>query len=64
LEKEVKLEKENAFLKEYLAKYENSKNSGNSSIPPSKDENRPKKNQSFFAQPQTKRLEAKIIRCA
>lgn len=48
LEKKVEtLEKENAFLKERLAKYENPKNSRNSSIPPSKDENRPKKNQSL-----------------
>lgn len=41
------LEKENAFLKERLAKYENPKNSRNSSLPPSKDENRPKANQSL-----------------
>jgi len=48
LEKEVvSLKKENAFLKERLAKYENPKNSRNSSIPPSKDENRPKANQSL-----------------
>jgi len=48
LEKKVEaLEKENTFLKERLAKYENPKNSRNSSIPPSKDENRPKKNQSL-----------------
>ncbi|MBO2544058.1 IS66 family transposase [Salegentibacter sp. BDJ18] len=48
LERKVKtLEKENAFLKERLAKYENPKNSRNSSLPPSKDENRPKKNQSL-----------------
>jgi transposase len=48
LEKKVEtLEKENAFLKDRLAKYENPKNSRNSSIPPSKDENRPKKNQSL-----------------
>ena len=48
LEKKVEtLEKENAFLKGRLAKYENPKNSRNSSIPPSKDENRPKKNQSL-----------------
>ena len=48
LEKKVEsLEKENAFLKERLAKYENPKNSRNSSIPPSKDENRPKANQSL-----------------
>ena len=47
-EKEVKtLKKEVAFLRERLAKYENPKNSRNSSIPPSKDENRPKKNQSL-----------------
>ena len=37
------LEKENAALKARLAKYETPKNSSNSSIPPSKDENRPKR---------------------
>jgi transposase len=48
LEKEVVLlRKENAKLKELLSSYENPKNSRNSSIPPSKDENRPKKNQSL-----------------
>lgn len=48
LEKKVAdLENENAFLKERLAKYENPKNSRNSSLPPSKDENRPKPNQSL-----------------
>ncbi len=48
------LEKENGTLRtriseleERLARYENPKNSRNSSIPPSKDENRPKKNQSL-----------------
>jgi len=47
LQKEVKkLRKENVVLKEKLAKYENPKNSRNSSIPPSKDENRPKRNNS------------------
>lgn len=34
-------------LEERLAKYETPKNSRNSSIPPSRDENRPKKNQSL-----------------
>ena len=34
-------------LKEKLAKYENPKNSNNSSIPPSKDENRPFKSKSL-----------------
>lgn len=34
-------------LEERLTRYENPKNSHNSSIPPSKDENRPKKNQSL-----------------
>lgn len=43
----VILAKENAALRERLSKYENPKNSRNSSIPPSKDENRPKKNQSL-----------------
>lgn len=48
LEKKVDaLEKENIFLRERLAKYENPKNSRNSSMPPSKDENRPKRNQSL-----------------
>lgn len=41
------LEKENKILRERLSKYENPKNSHNSSLPPSKDENRPKKNQSL-----------------
>lgn len=41
------LEKENAELKKRLSKYEHPKNSNNSSIPPSKDENRPKANQSL-----------------
>jgi transposase len=43
----VILRKENAQLKEKLAYYENPKNSSNSHIPPSKDENRAKKNQSL-----------------
>lgn len=38
-----KLEFENRVLKERLAKYEHPKNSNNSSIPPSKDENRYKR---------------------
>lgn len=51
LEKEVAfLRKENALLKERLLRYENPKNSRNSSIPPSKDENRPKPNQSLRKQ--------------
>ncbi len=37
------LTKENAELKHRLSKYENPKNCNNSSIPPSKDENRPKR---------------------
>ena len=41
------LEKENAELKERLSKYETRKNSHNSSIPPSHDENRPIKNKSL-----------------
>jgi len=41
------LEKENAYLRERLAKYETPKNSRNSSIPPSKDENRPQRNKSL-----------------
>jgi transposase len=40
------LEKENAVLWERLSIYEGPKNSRNSSVPPSKDENRPKRNQS------------------
>lgn len=48
VEKEVSLLRtENLDLRERLAKYENPKNSRNSSIPPSQDENRPKKNQSL-----------------
>jgi regulator of replication initiation timing len=41
------LKHENEMLKERLAKYENPKNSNNSSIPPSKDENRPFKSKSL-----------------
>lgn len=41
------LEKENIYLRQRLAKYETPKNSHNSSIPPSKDENRPQRNQSL-----------------
>ncbi len=37
------LTQENADLKRRLSKYENPKNSNNSSVPPSKDENRPKR---------------------
>lgn len=37
------LEKENKYLKQRLAKYETPKNSNNSSVPPSKDENRPRR---------------------
>ncbi len=48
LEKEnKKLVEENIFLKGRLTFYENPKNSRNSSMPPSKDENRPKPNQSL-----------------
>ena len=51
VEKEnVKLRKENSLLKEKLSKYENPKNSRNSSIPPSKDENRPLKTKSLREQ--------------
>ena len=47
-EKEIKqLRRENKDLKARLSKYEHPKNSGNSSIPPSKDENRPKRNTSL-----------------
>ena len=41
------LRKENAELKERLSKYDNPKNSSNSSIPPSNDGNRAKPNQSL-----------------
>lgn len=41
------LETENVVLKERLTKYENPKNSNNSSVPPSKDENRPFKSKSL-----------------
>lgn len=48
LEKRISfLEKENQDLKNRLAKYETPKTSRNSSVPPSKDENRPKPNQSL-----------------
>lgn len=48
LEKEVNdLKRENLQLKERLSYFENPKNSRNSSIPPSKDENRPQRNQSL-----------------
>lgn len=48
LQKEVfELRKENAELKARIHELEHPKNSNNSSIPPSKDENRPKKNQSL-----------------
>ena len=47
-EKENKiLRRENEDLKEKLDKYENPKNSNNSSVPPSKDENRPFKSKSL-----------------
>ncbi|VAW13637.1 hypothetical protein MNBD_BACTEROID03-117 [hydrothermal vent metagenome] len=41
----VELERENTIPRERLLKYEKPKNSRNSSTPPSKDENRSKKNQ-------------------
>jgi len=40
-------EQENVMLREWLSKYEVSMNSLNSSLPPSKDQNRPKANQSL-----------------
>jgi len=43
IQKVEALEKENAELKNRLAKYKTPKNSNNSSVPPSKDENRPKR---------------------
>jgi transposase len=43
----LELRKENAILKARIHELEHPKNSNNSSIPPSKDENRPKKNQSL-----------------
>lgn len=43
----LELERENAELRDRLRGYENPKNSRNSSIPPSKDPNRPKENQSL-----------------
>ena len=41
------IEKENLMLREKLTRYENPKNSNNSSVPPSKDENRPFKSKSL-----------------
>ena len=49
-ERMLVLEKENTFLREKLSKYENPKNSRNSSVPPSKDENRPPKTKSLREQ--------------
>ena len=43
------LERENAMLKEKLNQYKNPKNSSNSSIPPSKDENKPVKTTSGYS---------------
>lgn len=45
-----KLREEIGFLREKLSKFENPKNSSNSSIPPSKDENRPLKTKSLREQ--------------
>ncbi len=45
-----RLKKENVVLKEKLDKYENPKNSRNSSLPPSKDENRPPRTKSLREQ--------------
>ncbi len=47
LQKIEELTKEVQYLKDRLSKYEHPKNSNNSSVPPSKDENRPKRNQSL-----------------
>jgi len=48
LEAEVKeLRKENLYLRTELEKYKHTKNSSNSHLPPSKDENRPQRNQSL-----------------
>lgn len=44
------LELENKMLRKKLSKYENPKNSRNSSVPPSKDENRPLKTKSLREQ--------------
>ena len=41
------IRQQNTGLREQLAKHQNPKNSRNSSIPPSKDNNRPKPNQSL-----------------
>lgn len=45
-----RLEQENTVLREKLAKYENPKNSRNSSLPPSKDQNRPPRTKSLREQ--------------
>lgn len=47
IQKVEQLTREVQYLRERLSKYETPKNSKNSSIPPSKDENRPKRNQSL-----------------
>ena len=46
-EQVTNLEKQVTLLQEQLAKFQTPKHSGNSSLPPSKDENRPKPNQSL-----------------
>ena len=46
----ISIRQENSMLKEKLAKYENPKNSRNSSLPPSKDENRPPRTKSLREQ--------------
>lgn len=45
--KVISLQSEVNYLRSKLSKYENPKNSRNSSIPPSKDENKPSRNQSL-----------------
>ena len=47
IQKVEQLTREVQYLRERLSKYETPKNSNNSSVPPSKDENRPKRNQSL-----------------
>jgi transposase len=51
----VELKKENAKLRVRIGELEHSKNSNNSSIPPSKDDNRIKRNQSLRAHSNKKR---------
>lgn len=58
LQKEiVELKKENTKLRNRIKELEHSKNSNNSSIPPSKEDNRIKRNQSLRPRSDKKKVE-------